>query len=259
MSSLGQIYKQKGSNGIDITVRKTHLVPIDDLYVEEGYNVREIDEQHVEEFKQAYINGEYIPPVAVQVTQDGIKVIDGHHRYYGAIKAAKEGYEIARIECKDFVGTEADRVAFMVTSSQGKPLTAIERAKAYQRMSNQGWSNSEIAKKVKRSITDVDNHLRLLMCDDDMIAMIKNGEMAAATAIEAVNEYGVQAGDVVKEKLSQAKEQGKKKITKDDVKRKFSANKAHRFIAVIVEAGVLEYLPAEAQQLAEEYQDSLKG
>lgn len=37
-----------------------------------------------------------------------MKVIDGHHRYYGAIEATKAGADIIRLECKDFVGNEAD-------------------------------------------------------------------------------------------------------------------------------------------------------
>ncbi len=73
-----------------------------------------------------------------RVTEKGVKVIDGHHRYYGAIEATKAGADIIRLECKDFVGNEADRIAFMVTRNRGKPLTALERAAAYQRLRNQG-------------------------------------------------------------------------------------------------------------------------
>lgn len=138
MSSLSQLYKQKDKNGTETTVKKTFLVPLSEIYVEPGFNVREIDQLHVEEFRDAFIAGEYIPPLAVQVTDQGIKVIDGHHRYYGAIAATEAGTEIPRLECKDFVGSDADRIAFMVTSSQGKALSPLERAAAYQRLVNQG-------------------------------------------------------------------------------------------------------------------------
>jgi len=65
-----------------------------------------------------------VPPLAVQVTELGIKIIDGHHRYYGAKLAQDAGYDI-RLECKDFVGSEADRIVFMVTSSQGRALEPL--------------------------------------------------------------------------------------------------------------------------------------
>lgn len=156
MSSLYQLYKHKDKNGTGTVVNKTYTVPLSELYVEPGLNIREIDQDHVAEFRDAFIAGESVPPLDVQVTEKGVKVIDGHHRYYGAIEATKAGADIIRLECKDFVGNEADRIAFMVTRNQGKPLTALERAAAYQRLRNQGWEPEEIAKKVKRSLTDVD-------------------------------------------------------------------------------------------------------
>ncbi|MEN4520292.1 glycoside hydrolase family protein [Pantoea agglomerans] len=148
MSSLLSLYKAKEKNGTETTVKKTFLVPLAELYVEPGYNVREIDQEHVAEFCDAFIAGEFVPPLAVQVTEQGIKIIDGHHRYYGAKMASEVGHEIPRLECKDFSGSEADRIAFMVTSSQGKALSPLERAAAYQRLLNQGWTPAEIAKKV---------------------------------------------------------------------------------------------------------------
>ncbi|MDU4095677.1 MAG: chromosome partitioning protein ParB, partial [Pantoea sp.] len=111
MSTLSLVYKDKEKNATEITTRKTYLLGVDELYVEPGYNVREIDQTHAEEFRDAFIAGEHVPPLAVQVTEKGIKVIDGHHRYFGAKMAQEAGYEL-RLECKDFVGSEADRIAF---------------------------------------------------------------------------------------------------------------------------------------------------
>jgi hypothetical protein len=130
----------KDKNGTGIKVNRTFIVPLKELYVEPGLNIREIDQDHVAEFRDAFIAGESVPPLDVQVTEKGVKVIDGHHRYFGAIEATKSGADIIRLECKDFVGNEADRIAFMVTRNQGKPLTALERAAAYQRLRNQGGS-----------------------------------------------------------------------------------------------------------------------
>ncbi|MEW9195151.1 DNA-binding protein, partial [Klebsiella pneumoniae] len=111
MSSLYQLYKHKDKNGTGTVVNKTYTVPLSELYVEPGLNIREIDQDHVAEFRDAFIAGESVPPLDVQVTEKGVKVIDGHHRYYGAIEATKAGADIIRLECKDFVGSEADRIA----------------------------------------------------------------------------------------------------------------------------------------------------
>ncbi|HFU4527696.1 TPA: ParB/RepB/Spo0J family partition protein [Yersinia enterocolitica] len=236
MTSLSILYKSKEKNGTETTVKKTFLVPLAELYIEPGFNVRDIDQAHVEEFRDAFIDGEYLPPLAVQVTDQGVKIIDGHHRYYGAKMATKAGHEIPRLECKDFVGSEADRIAFMVTSSQGKPLSPLERAAAYQRLTNQGWEPSEIAKKVKRSVADVDLHLQLLECGDGLIQMVKVGEVAATTAVALSREHGIQASAVAAGQMEKAKAAGKKKLTRADAIPLFSAAKARRLVELLCDA-----------------------
>ncbi|OQP32408.1 ParB/RepB/Spo0J family partition protein [Pantoea latae] len=239
MTNLARIYDNKAKTETNITTRKTYLLGVDELYVESGYNIREIDQTHVEEFRDAFIAGEHVPPLAVQVTEQGIKIIDGHHRYHGAKLAKEAGYDI-RLECKDFVGSESDRIAFMVTSSQGRALEPLERAAAYQRMSNQGMEPAEIAKKVKRSIADVEHHLQLLTSGDELIAMVKNKEVAATTAVALVREHGVKAGTVARTQLDKAKATGKKKLTKADAMPQFSAARARRLIELLCDAQIGE-------------------
>jgi len=242
MSNLLQVYKNKDDNETDITVRKTYLLGVSELYIEPGYNVRDIDQAHVEEFRDAYIAGENVPPLTVQVTAQGVKVIDGHHRYQGAKLAQEAGHEI-RLECKDFVGNEADRIAFMVTSSQGRALEPLERAAAYQRLKNQGWEPAEIAKKVKRSVADVDHHLALLTVGDDLIEMVKAGEVAATTAVAMVREHGAKAETVAKTQLAKAKAGGKKKLTRAAAMPQFSATRARRLVELLKDAVLLQDSP----------------
>lgn len=236
MSNLYQVYKnkdaEKGKAEIDITTRKTYLLGVDELYVETNYNIRDIDQTHVEEFRDAFIAGEHVPPLAVKVTEKGIKIIDGHHRYYGAKLAQEAGYTL-RLECKDFVGSEADSVAFMVTSSQGRALLPLERAAAYQRLVNQGLEPGEIAAKVKRSITDVEQHLQLLTVGEPLIEMVKSGEVAATTAVALQREHGVKASTVAQEQMQKAKAAGKKKLTKTDAMPQFSAAQARKLVELI--------------------------
>lgn len=227
MATLGQLYST-GNSGL--TVKKTHMVPLQSIYIEEGFNVRDIDFDHVNEFKEAFIAGEYIPPLFVEVTEKGVKVIDGHHRYLGALEAVKSGHEIARIECKDFTGTEADKIAFMITSSQGKPLLPTERAVAYHRLINQGFSVDEIAKKVKRSPTDVRHHLQLAECEPQIKAMVKAHEISSSDAIALQKEHGALAAQVAKQALIDAQEQGKNKV----VLKKFNHKTAYSTLSAEV-------------------------
>lgn len=249
MSSLLSLYKAKEKNGTATTVKKTFLVPLAELYVEPGYNVREIDQEHVAEFRDAFIAGEFVPPLAVQVTEQGIKIIDGHHRYYGAKMASDEGHEIPRLECKDFAGSEADRIAFMVTSSQGKALSPLERAAAYQRLLNQGWTPAEIAKKVKRSAADVDQHLQLLECGDGLIAMVRAGEVAPTTAVALSREHGPKAEAVAQVQMEKAKAAGKTKLTRSAAIPQFSAAKARRLAELLYGAEIFPHGDGSALEL----------
>lgn len=258
MSSLSLLYKQKDKTGTGTTVKKTFLVPLAEIYVEPGFNVREIDQQHVEEFRDAFIAGEFVPPLAVQVTDQGVKVIDGHHRYYGALAATESGAEVIRLECKDFVGSEADRIAFMVTSSQGKALSPLERAAAYQRLTNQGWEPSEIAKKVKRSVADVDHHLQLNACDESLISMVRSGEVSASTAVALSREHGPQAAEVAGKQMEKVRAAGKSRMTRSDALPQFSAAKARAFLQLIADHADPLNLPEQAESILGEYREFLK-
>lgn len=233
MTSLSVVHKNRDESETDIVPRKTYFAGLKEFYVEPGYNVRDIDQTHVEEFRDAFILGEEVPALVVQVTEQGLKIIDGHHRYYGAVMATEAGHEVARLECKDAKGTEADRIALMVTSSQGRALLPLERAAAYQRLKNQGWEPSEIAKKVKRSVADVDHHLQLLECGDELIDMVKAKELSATTAVSMSREFGVKAGAVATQELAKAKAAGKKKLTKSAAIPQFNATKARRLVELM--------------------------
>ncbi|PZL93161.1 chromosome partitioning protein ParB [Pantoea graminicola] len=264
MSTLARIYDDKKNSDTDITTRKTYLLGVDELYVETNYNIRDIDQTHVEEFRDAFIAGEHVPPLAVKVTEKGIKIIDGHHRYYGAKLAQDAGYTL-RLECKDFVGSEADSVAFMVTSSQGRALLPLERAVAYQRLVNQGLEPGEIAAKVKRSITDVEQHLQLLTVGEPLIEMVKSGEVAATTAVALQREHGVKASSVAQEQMQKAKAAGKKKLTRSaaivspaKLREKIRAEHAawsQETFGDVGPIGPLKHLAKEAMEAAEAPED----
>lgn len=271
MTSLSIVHKNRDESGTDIVPRKTFFVALKDIYIEPGYNVREIDQGHVREFAEAFKAGEYVPPLVVQVTEKGMKAIDGSHRYLGAHLANDElGADVQRLECKDFSGSEADRIAFMVSSSQGRPLSALERGAAYQRLLNQGWTESEIAKKVKRSVADVEHHLQLLECGDTLIEMVKSKEIAATTAVSLSREHGTKAGKVAEESLAKAKAAGKKKLTKAAALPQFSAVKARRLVELLVDAelqrdGESDHLllaketAEEITRILAEYREGVKG
>ena len=237
MATLSQRYSARESIGSDIATRKTFLVPLDEIYIEEGFNVRELSQENIEGFRDAWMaENEYIPQLVVEVTERGVKVIDGHHRYSGALLAREAGHNLVRIECKDFAGSEADKIALMITSSQGKPLSPIERGAAYQRLVNQGWTNTEIAKKVKRSESDILQHLQLQECTPYVKSLVRAGTMNYALAISINREHGVYADKEAARLMKKAEDAGKTKVTKSIAQPQFSAKKARRMLELLFDA-----------------------
>lgn len=239
MSTIGQMYKAGKTSAV---VRKQFWMPPEEIYAEDGYNIRDVDQQHVEEFRDAYIAGEYVPPLTVEVTSKGVKVIDGHHRLAGALLAVAAGTQL-RLPVNDITGaTEADKIALMVTSSQGKSLEPLERSRAYLRMKAQGWTNDEIAKKVKCSISAVANMLALSEVPESMKVMVKENQMSYATAIDMIREHGPDAEKVAAESLGKAESQGKKKVTKKIISDApvFGKKQAMRLTELAVSFGIDE-------------------
>ena len=253
MASLSQRYANKETRD-GITVNKTYLVPVDQLYLEPGYNIREADEQHVEYFSQCWESSQPIPALTVIPDADGkrIKILDGQHRYLGALRAIERGVPIARIECKDFTGDEADKIAFMVSSSQGKQLDPLERAKAYVRLKGFGWTNEEIAKKVGRSVSDVQMHLSLGDVPDAIKQRINAGQISYANAVAVAREHGDDAVNVIDAAVEEAKAQGKDKVTAKTLKAK-KVKPIDRLIQLLKEADHMVIAEGNVAQETEEF------
>lgn len=253
MTSLGKIYSDKETRG-GIVVNKGYQVPVDQLYLEPGYNIREADEQHVEYFAQCWESEQPIPALTVIPDADGkrIKILDGQHRYLGALRAIERGVPIARIECKDFTGDEADKIAFMVSSSQGKQLDPLERAKAYVRLKGFGWTNEEIAKKVGRSVSDVQMHLSLGDVPDAIKQRINAGQISYANAVAVAREHGDDAVNVIDAAVEEAKAQGKDKVTAKTLKAK-KVKPIDRLIQLLKEVDHMVVAEGHVAQETEEF------
>lgn len=212
MATLGQLYKGSDTG---ITVKKTYMVPFDALYIDEVNNIREVDQEHAATFREMWLAGDIPDPLLVEIMPDQrIRIVDGQHRFVGACMARELGLEIARIECKDFNGTEADRYSMMFKRAQGKKLLPLQVAKACQKMEAFGLSRKEIAEKLGVSASYVASHIDLNDCSDGLKELVADGKLSYATAVEMQREHGTGADDEAARLLEVAQEQGKQKITK---------------------------------------------
>ncbi|AHK11785.1 ParB-like protein [Shewanella sp. phage 1/44] len=222
--SISSTYTNDKNKVTGIKATKTFNVPRALLYIEDGFNVRDICPDHVAAIRQSYEAGEYLPPIVVKDMGDGnFKIIDGHHRYH-----AGEGL-IERYECKDYIGTDADQIAMMVTSSQGRVLSHTERAMAYLRLHRHGYTYDEIATKCKRSRADVDNHMTLATADARVFQHVKDGTITMNEVNQVIRKKGDKATEIIETAVTNATSKGEKKVKATDLHR-FTPKMAMRFV-----------------------------
>lgn len=261
MSTLSQYYKQKEQNGTGTTVKKTFMVPFEELYTVDGEQGRPLNKDHAEKMCELWMSGTDLPALLVEVTERGVKIIDGQHRHHGAYLAREKGHHIPRIECKDFIGTPLEKLAIQTGSSEGLQITPIERAINYNKAKNQGHSLQEIAKAFHRSVTDVENHLQLLSSGETLLVMVNSGEVSATTAMELSKKHGPAAGRIASEQFEKAKAAGKKKLTRSaaicspaKLREKIRADHAawsQETFGDVGPIGPLKHLAKEAMEAAE--------
>lgn len=168
-----------------ITTRKIYSVPREKLRVVPGFNVRDIDQNHVASLAEMYRKGKDLPPLVVCVADDGmIDIVDGEHRYWAAGLA-----EMKRLPVLEFEGTEEEKIALAISSSQGRQLTPVQRALAYLRLHKRGWTDKEIAEEVTRSEGDVANHLLLAKCSPEVHEAVKAKEVSATAIIDLARKH----------------------------------------------------------------------
>ncbi len=213
MSSLSKLYSNPDTRG-NIAVNKSYMVPPSQIYIEPGFNIRPLRREHIDQFKSAYLAGDYVPPLVVQVMPDGrLKMIEGNHRITAILELIEEGHDFRRVACENFTGNLSDQIAYMTKSSQGLNLTAVERGVAYKRLQAFGLTNDEIAVKVGRSVQDVVYHLNVFALPEAVKERIQDNEISPALALELERKGGTES---VEKAIATAKEKGKTKATQSD-------------------------------------------
>lgn len=197
-------------------VQKTTQFQVDPRIIEiqEGFNARPIDRAHVESMKIAKRNGSVFPPVFVRVEDGRIIMVDGHHRLTADLELIDEGFDVKRIDCMHFRGNDAERIALMLTTAQGKPLTPLEMGFQYKKLIALGWTAPEISNKVGKGRNHVDDMVFLANAPSEVHNMIRDNSVSATLALSVVREHGEKAAEVLKKEHGKAAATGKTKVTK---------------------------------------------
>jgi ParB-like chromosome segregation protein Spo0J len=183
------------------------------LEVKEGFNARPLSSDHVDEMALAQRNGAVFPPLEVEVEDGHIYVVDGHHRRAASLKNIAEGYDIKSLDVRHFRGNDADRVAHLITSASGLPLTPLQLGVQYRKLMGFGWPEAQIAARAGKSSQHVKDMVQLAEANSDVHQAVNAGLISGTAALKMVKQHGSKAGAVIQEGLEQAKAEGKEKVT----------------------------------------------
>lgn len=199
------------------------MVPVANLRLLAGFNIRPLNDEHVASLKEAikangYNRGE---PLNGFVSKEGddehiINVFDGQHRLTAVRQAIEEGEPIEFLPViVSPAGTSMIdvTVGMTVTADKRMALTPQDWATSCKRLVGYGCDVDEIAKRLGKSKAQIENFLVLAGASRRLLVQIEEKKVSATTAILLLKKHGAAAADVVEQKLEAAKSRGRGKVT----------------------------------------------
>lgn len=230
---MAKSFKQMIKDG-EVRRADAMKVQLEDLHEEPGFNLRtegESLEASITALAEFIVAGGQIPPLEVRPrAEGGVWLVDGHRRRRALLKLDAEG-RLPRTPNKDrpevleawvpviaFEGSDADRVARIITSQENEKLSPLELAEGYKRLRAFGWSVEQIATKVGKTRQHVEQVLTVGNANTDVQKLVAAGHVSATTAAQVVREHGDGAGKVLGVELEKAQASGKKRVTAGSMK-----------------------------------------
>lgn len=230
---MAKSFKQMIKDG-EVRRADAMKVQLEDLHEEPGFNLRtegEALESSIDSLAEFIAAGGQIPPLEVRPrVEGGVWLVDGHRRRRALLKLDAAG-RLPRTPNKEnpaileawvpviaFEGSDADRVARIITSQENEKLSPLELAEGYKRLRSFGWSVEQIAKKVAKTRQHVEQVLTVGNANTDVQNLVAAGHVSATTAAQVVREHGDGAGTVLDAELKRAQANGKTKVTAGSIK-----------------------------------------
>ncbi|MDH0640191.1 ParB N-terminal domain-containing protein [Pseudomonas sp. GD03860] len=230
---MAKSFKQMIKDG-EVRRADAMKVQLEDLHEEPGFNLRiegEALEASIDLLAEFIASGGQIPPLEVRPrAAGGVWVVDGHRRRRALSKLDEAG-RLPRTPNKDnplileawvpviaFEGSDADRVARIISSQENEKLSPLELAEGYKRLRAFGWTSEQIAKKVGKTRQHVEQVVTIGNANTDVQSLVAAGHVSATTAAQVVREHGDSAGKVLGAELKKAQASGKTKVTTSSIK-----------------------------------------
>lgn len=198
------------------------MVPVANIRVIPGYNIRPVDREHVDALKESIKANGYSKdkPLAGFVSKeegngDIVNLTDGEHRITAVSELIAEGHPIEFLPVAVApAGTSmADLAVSMATSASGKELTPQAWAVLCKRLIGYGCDVDEIAKRLVKKKAQIADYLVLAGASRRVLSMVEEKKVSGTNAIRLLKKHGAGTAEVLDKTFEAALARGKKKVT----------------------------------------------
>lgn len=211
-----KVAAEKKIHGDGISKQTSFRVDPRLIEIEPGFN-RPIDRANVEQFKSSIRDGAVIPDIFIRVDNGRIIMVDGEHRHIAVMELIAEGLEIESMSATQFRGGDDERIAHLITSSQGKGLSPLEAGVQYKKLVVLGWTLQRISARTGKEVATISQSIEIANSNSDVRAAVTKGEISSTLARKVVRKHGDGAGKVIADSLQTARLSGKSKVTEKNI------------------------------------------
>ena len=183
--NMKQVEGVKRSDMYNIDPRIINIIP--------NFNPREyFDVEKMELLKNSILENGVIVPIRVKMSEDNqIVLIDGERRLTAVMELIeKDGVDIKTIpainERKQM--SRENMLILALTTNSGEKLTVLEEAKSIKKLLDYGMKQSEIAKKLGRSVGTINGRLQMVDSTPVIVEALESGEITQGEARKIVSE-----------------------------------------------------------------------
>ena len=154
-------------------------LPMDEIFPDRNQPRKDFDDESLQELANSMREHGVLQPILVRPIDNGYQIVAGERRWRAARLAGLTSVPVNIRELSDF---DAMSVA-LVENLQREDLNPIEEAEGYRKLSDAtGWTQEQIAKRVGRSRPSVANSLRLLSLPEEVIDLLRTGQLTTGHA-----------------------------------------------------------------------------
>lgn len=199
------------------------MVPVEQLRLVPGFNIRPINPEHVAFLKDAIKANGYNRGDALKgfVSKEGdggsvINVVDGQHRVTAVRELISEGVPIEFLPviiCPAGTSMVDITVGMIETADKKLALTPQDWAVGFKRHIGYGCDVEEIARRFNKRNQQVRDYLVLAGASRRVLSMVEEKKVSGTNAIRLLKKHGAGTAEVLEKKFEAAQAKGKKKVT----------------------------------------------